>query len=342
MNTVIMEARELEKVYRTHAGIGRKRVVRAVDRVNLSINRGEILALVGESACGKTTLGLLMARVIEAGGGKLLFEGRDVTHVRWGTFKDYRRRVQIIFQDPYTALNPRMTVGRALAEPLKVWGKSGEKVKEGALRLLDEVQLNASYATKYPHELSGGEKQRIAIARSLSIDPDFLVADESVSAVDLSTQAKIVNLLLKLKQKRNLTLVFITHDLGLAASIADRVAIMYLGGIVEIGKTKTVFNTPHHPYTVALLSSRPIVLCKEPTRRIILQGDVPTLSKIPEKCRFYSRCFMKEAVCEGPELALGSVNSNGHAVACHLSDKLTGTGAALAGMESVTIPKGDL
>ncbi|HHW57851.1 MAG TPA: ATP-binding cassette domain-containing protein [Clostridia bacterium] len=297
----------------------KKRVVKAVDDINLEINKGETMGLVGESGCGKTTLGLTIVRLYEPTDGKIIFEGEDIAEARGEKLKEYRKRAQIIFQNPYSSLNPRKTVRDILTVPLIAVGVKNPHVREERIEyLLERVGLNHRHMDSYPHQFSGGQRQRIGIARALAMNPQFIVADEPVSALDVSIQAQIINLLEELKEELNLTYLFISHDLSVVYHVSDRVAVMYLGKIMELGKTEDIFFNPVHPYTKALLSAIPSVDKRKRRKRIILEGTVPSPVNPPKGCRFHTRCFMKKGkICEEVEPQLKEIE-NGHFVACHL------------------------
>jgi oligopeptide/dipeptide ABC transporter ATP-binding protein len=292
--------------------------VRAVDGVSFDVRRGETLALVGESGCGKSSVGRTLLRLQEPTSGEAVFEGLEVFRLEPRALRQLRRRMQIIFQDPYSSLNPRMTAGEAVAEGLEIHQLATKaEIPRRVGALLEEVGLDPAYATRYPHEFSGGQRQRIGIARALAVEPTFLVCDEPVSALDVSVQAQVLNLLRDLQQRRGLSYLFIAHDLAVVRHIAHRVAVMYLGRIVETGPTEEILGRPKHPYTQALLSAVPEPDPERPRQRIILTGDLPSPSNPPSGCRFHTRCFhpARDARCsnEVPELRpLG-----GGLVACH-------------------------
>jgi oligopeptide/dipeptide ABC transporter ATP-binding protein len=300
---------------------GARPVVRALNGVSLSIGRGETLAVVGESGCGKSTLARTLVRLIDADGGQIMFDGVDVLELRGEGLRRYNRRVQMVFQDPYGSLNPRMTVGEILAEALLVHrlvapAGVGARVAE----LLALVRLPADAAVRLPHEFSGGQRQRIAIARALSVEPELLIADEVVSALDVSIQAQILNLLLDLQQRLGLAILFVSHDLRVVRHLAHRVAVMYLGRVVELGPADAVFAAPRHPYTRALLQAAPGMVPPDPSRPVVrgapaLSGELPSPMAIPPGCPFHPRCPIAQDVCrsEAPRVVV----RDDHVAACH-------------------------
>ncbi len=292
-----------------------KVVVHAVDGVSFTLNPGETMALVGESGCGKSTLGRLLLRLLNATSGKVWFEDQDLMAMSPAQLRAARRHMQMIFQDPYSSLNPRMTIEQTLVEPLTLHGLAVGRQRERAAELLDVVGLPAQYLSRYPHEFSGGQRQRIGIARALAVEPKLIVCDEAVSALDVSIQAQVINLLQDLQQRLNLAYVFIGHDLAVVKHIATHVAVMYLGQIVEYADKRTLFSAPRHPYTRALLSAIPLPVPGLNRRRVILQGDVPSPSKPPSGCRFRTRCAYAQDRCAQEVPALQS--DQGHLVACH-------------------------
>ncbi|HEU4615551.1 MAG TPA: oligopeptide/dipeptide ABC transporter ATP-binding protein, partial [Kofleriaceae bacterium] len=298
-------------------------LVKAVDDVTLDILPGETLGLVGESGCGKSTLGRTILRLYEPTGGRVLFDGRDITHLGERALRPLRRRMQMIFQDPYASLNPRMTIGAAIAEPLVIHGLAATKQEREARvqELLARVGLRPEAATRYPHEFSGGQRQRVGIARALAVRPRFIVCDEPISALDVSIQAQIVNLLQDLQQAEQLTYLFISHDLKIVQHVCDRVAVMYLGRIVEQAEARTLYREPKHPYTQALLSAVPRVDPTVKRERIILQGDVPSPLAPPSGCAFHPRCPVKDKpeACFKQVPAL-RVLANGSRAACHVAE----------------------
>jgi oligopeptide/dipeptide ABC transporter ATP-binding protein len=292
--------------------------VHAVDDVNLEIQRGETLGLVGESGCGKSTLGKLILGLVKPTAGRVLFEGIDLSTIGRHDMKHLRRRMQIIFQDPFSSLNPRRTVQSTLMEPLTIHAIGTRSQRhEKVIALLDEVGLSPEHLKRYPHEFSGGQRQRIGIARALALNPSLIVADEPVSALDVSIRSQVLNLLEDLQEKHGLTYLFISHDLSVVEHIADRVAVMYLGKIVEIGAKMSIYENPLHPYTEALLSAVPIPDPARKQKRIILRGDVPSPIDPPAGCRFHPRCWLMIPVCRELEPPLVDVGG-GHMAACHV------------------------
>ncbi len=297
--------------------------VQAVDGVSFEVRRGETFSIVGESGCGKSTTARLITRLLEPTSGKVTFDGRDITHLSDGKMRPFRRDIQMIFQDPYSSLNPRHTVGKIVGAPFKLQNVTPEGGRKKAVQaLLETVGLSPEHYNRYPHEFSGGQRQRIGIARTLALKPKLIVADEPVSALDVSIQAQVVNLLEDLQEELDLTYVMIAHDLSVVRHVSDRVAVMYLGKIVEIGNREDLYDTPRHPYTVAMLSAVPVPDTKRrhARERIRLEGDVPSPINPPSGCRFHTRCWKAQDICSTEEpllLQIGSGPASGHQVACH-------------------------
>ncbi|HID52165.1 MAG TPA: dipeptide ABC transporter ATP-binding protein [Anaerolineae bacterium] len=325
---VIIKIRGLKKYFPIKRGVLRRKVgdIKAVDDISFDIKRGETLGLVGESGCGKSTAGRTILRLHEPTDGRVDFNGRDLTDLSKSEMRRARRDLQMIFQDPYSSLNPRMTVGSIIAEPLVIHGIGDSQSRKKRVKdLLKLVGLNPYYVSRYPHEFSGGQRQRIGIARALATNPSFIVADEPISALDVSIQAQVVNLLDDLKRELGLTYLFIAHDLSMVRYISDRVAVMYLGKIVELGSRDDVYEHPLHPYTQALLSAIPIPdpELEGKRQRIILEGDVPSPANPPQGCRFHPRCGYATDICrqEDPEFRNLGTADQPHMVACHHADQ---------------------
>ena len=324
MNENLLSLQNLQVHYKIGGGLFKKtKHVRAVDGVSLDIKKGETLGLVGESGCGKSTLGKAILRLTEPTGGQVWYNGKDLAKLRQREMRDERKNLQMIFQDPYASLNPRMTVGQIIGEPIRTFNVSnGGSVEEQVQNLMETVGLNRRFTKRYPHEFSGGQRQRIGIARALAVDPEFIVADEPISALDVSIQAQIMNLLAKLQREKNLTYLFISHDLRAIRHVADRVAVMYLGKIVELGDAKTVYREPLMPYTKALISAVPIPDPKiEANReRIILKGDVPSPINPPSGCYFNTRCPFVIAECKQIVPRLVEIKPQHFAACIRISD----------------------
>ena len=318
----LLEVRGVRTWFPISAGVLQRTVahVRAVDDVDLTIRQGETLGLVGESGCGKTTLGRSILRLVEPTAGQVLFKGRELTKLSGSEMRRMRREMAMIFQDPFASLDPRQTVGEIVGEPLDIHGlASSRRQRQNRIQeLLHVVGLNPNFANRYPHEFSGGQRQRIGIARALAVDPSFIVCDEPISALDVSIQAQIINLLERLQDQFNLTYLFIAHDLSVVKHISDRIAVMYLGKVVEVSGANELYRRPKHPYTASLLSAIPIPDPKveKSRRRIILTGDVPSPVNPPSGCRFRTRCFKAQPRCAESEPPLDTVKLDGHEAAC--------------------------
>lgn len=318
----LLEIQNLKKYFTVKGENKDHNKLRAVDDISFDIFKGETLGLVGESGSGKTTAGRTLLRLYEPTAGKIIYDGKDITNV---PMQAYRRKMQYIFQDPYASLNPRMTVGDIVGEPIDIHGLATSKAdrKDHIAKLLDQVGLNSEQATRYPHEFSGGQRQRIGIARALAVEPEFIVCDEPVSALDVSIQAQIINMLERLQQERGLTYLFIAHDLAVVKHISKRIGVMYLGKIVELTDTVELHAHPAHPYTRALLSAIPSVDPKvnRARKRIILEGEIPNPLNPPKGCVFSTRCPYAKEICmqEGPKL---TELSPGHHVACHFAGEI--------------------
>jgi oligopeptide transport system ATP-binding protein len=325
----LLDVRDLKMHFPLTRGIIVQRVVgyvRAVDGVSFTINEGETLGLVGESGSGKTTIGRTLIRLYKPTAGQILFRGKDLAKLQGEDLRRVRQDAQMVFQDPYASLNPRYTIGSLIAEPMYIFKTaSPQEIRDRTIELLRVVGLRPEYVDRYPHEFSGGQRQRIAIARALSINPDLVIADEPVSALDVSVRAQVLNLLERLQTQFNLTYLFISHDLSVVRHVSDRIAVMYLGKIVELADRDEIYAAPKHPYTKALLSAIPIPdpQVERQRHRIILSGDLPSPIKIPSGCRFHTRCPMAQQICREIEPPFEPKEGREHYAACHFSDKVT-------------------
>ncbi|MCD5324291.1 MULTISPECIES: ABC transporter ATP-binding protein [Pontibacillus] len=319
--TTLLEVNNLKKHFPIKGGgiIPRKvGAVKAVDGVSFSVQKGETLGLVGESGCGKSTTGRAILNLINPSEGEVFYKGEDISKLKGEKLRKLRQNIQIIFQDPYASLNPRMTVEQIIEEPMKAFNTPKKERKEKVDYLLNRVGLSSYHKHRYPHQFSGGQRQRIGIARALTVNPDLIICDEPVSALDVSIQAQVVNLMEDLQEEFNLTYIFIAHDLSVVHHISDRVAVMYLGEIVEVGEVDELYSNPKHPYTQALLSAIPEANPHKKKERIMLEGDLPSPSIPPEGCKFHTRCPFAEEQCRVKHPELKSVAAGDHQAACHL------------------------
>ena len=312
----LLEVRNLKKYFPSGA-----QVVKAVDDVSFDVYEGETLGLVGESGCGKSTTGRMTIRLLDSTSGSILYRGRDVAQLKGSELRDQRCKMQIIFQDPFSSLDPRKTIGETIGRPLQVHGLASRHQRfERVLELMERVGLDPNWVNKYPHELDGGRRQRVGIARALAVNPEYIVCDEPVSALDVSIQAQVLNLLQDLQEEMGLTYLFISHDLSVVKHLSNRIAVMYLGKIVELATSDELFANQAHPYTQALLSAIPIPSIDAKPKRILLQGDVPSPKNPPSGCRFHTRCPYATERCRQEEPRLQDIGSE-HFVACHLMEK---------------------
>ncbi|MGB6128270.1 MAG: oligopeptide/dipeptide ABC transporter ATP-binding protein [Psychrilyobacter sp.] len=322
-DNALIEIKNLKKYFSKNTGFFKKKMqhLKAVDDISFYINKGETFGLVGESGCGKSTTGRTIIRLYDVTGGDIIYDGKNISHMNEKELVPYRRKIQMIFQDPYASLNTRMTVGDIIGEPLDIHNLAkGEERQKRIYELLDTVGLSKEHASRYPHEFSGGQRQRIGIARALAVEPEFIICDEPISALDVSIQAQVVNMLDDLQKKLGLTYLFIAHDLSMVKHISDRIGVLYLGKMVEIAESDALYEKPIHPYTKALLSSIPIPdpELNAKVDREILKGDVPSPLNPPSGCRFRTRCRYAEEICSQKEPLLEEI-APGRIVACHFS-----------------------
>lgn len=317
MSPEILKVENIRKIYESsNGGFGKKDKVSALDGVSFNLNHGQTLGIVGESGCGKSTLGKIISRLETPTNGKIIYKGQDIANKSLAAMRPLRKEIQFIFQDPYAALNPRRQIGAIVEEPMRIHGVNKDERRARAQSLLEKVGLDKNSYEKYPHEFSGGQRQRVVIARALTLQPELIIADEPVSALDVSIQAQVLNLFKELQDEMNLTYIFIAHDLGVVRHISDHIAVMYLGKIVELGSVEEIYNYPKHPYTKALLSANPRIDQSTASTRQILTGDIPSPLNRPNGCSFHTRCPIAVAECgvKEPELrSIGNIE-----VACNL------------------------
>lgn len=325
----LLDIRDLKMHFPIMSGIVFQRTsghVRAVDGISFTIERGQTLGLVGESGSGKTTIGRTIARLYKPTAGQIFFGDIDLATLQGEPLRQMRQRVQMIFQDPYASLNSRFTIGSLVSEPMHIFKMgSSKEIRDRTTELLRVVGLRAEYIDRYPHEFSGGQRQRIAVARALALNPEFIIADEPVSALDVSIRAQVLNLLQSLQREFNLTYLFVSHDLSVVRHVANRIAVMYLGKIVELADRDELYQSPRHPYTKALLSAIPIPdpQVEKRRQRIILTGDLPSPINVPKGCRFHTRCPMAQEICREVEPTFERKDGHEHFAACHFSEKVT-------------------
>lgn len=319
MTQTLLQVKNLKKYYEVNRGLFKpKAYVKAVDEVTFTVKKGETFGIVGESGCGKSTTGRTILRLNDVTSGEVLFEGEDISKYSYQEMRKVRRKLQMVFQDPYASLNPKKTIRQILTEPLRVHDLfTKEEREEKVQEIIQIVGLHVSHLDRYPHEFSGGQRQRIGIARAVILQPDLIIADEPVSALDVSIQSQVINLLLKLQKEFDLTYIFISHDLGVVRHITDRVAVMYLGKVVELANTENLYGKPMHPYTQALMSAEPVSHPNEKRERVILKGDVPSPVDPPTGCTFHTRCSSCMEICKTTVPTLKEME-DGRSVACHL------------------------
>lgn len=316
----LLDVQDVSKVYGGGGLLGGRGGIHAVDKVSFAMGHGETLALVGESGCGKTTTARMVVRLLDPTSGRIVFDGVDLASLGAAELREARRHFQIVFQDPFASLSPRERILDIVGEPLQAHGvcRTRAELKDRVVELLEQVGLSAAHIDRFPHQFSGGQRQRIGIARGIALNPKLVVADEPVSALDVSVQSQVINLLQDLQKKLGIAYLIVAHDLAVVRHIARRVAVMYLGRIVELADKDSLFARPHHPYTQALISAAPVPDPKRRNKRIVLTGDVPSPARVPSGCRFHPRCPIAQDICRKVDPAL-SVAAPGHAVACHFA-----------------------